>query len=185
MAKIHPTADVSAEAEIGEGTRIWANVQIRERAKIGRNCIIGRNSYIEFDVSIGNNVKIQNNASLYVGLTVEDGAFIGPHVVFTNDKLPRAINPDGTLKSAADWHVGETLVRYGASIGAHSVVVTGVSIGRWSMIGSGTTVTKDVPDHALVIGNPGRIIGWISANGVRCATQDEARALTYQESSKR
>lgn len=184
MASIHPTADVSQQAEIGDGTRVWAHVQIRERAKIGRNCIIGRNSYIEFDVTVGDNVKIQNNASLYVGLTVEDGVFIGPHVIFTNDKLPRAINPDGTLKSASDWHVGKTLVRYGAALGAGTVVVTGVTIGRWAMIGSGAVVTRDVPDHALVVGNPGRIIGYVSAGGVRCATQPEAIALTRQESNR-
>jgi UDP-2-acetamido-3-amino-2,3-dideoxy-glucuronate N-acetyltransferase len=183
MSYIHPTADVSPHAQIGTGSRIWANVQIRERAQIGSNCIIGRNCYIECDVVVGDNVKIQNNASLYVGLTVEDGVFIGPHVVFTNDKLPRAINANGTLKSATDWHVGQTLVRYGAAIGAHSVIVTGVTLGRWAMIGSGSTVTKDVPDHALVVGNPARVIGWVSANGVRCATQAQAQALTAQEAN--
>lgn len=181
MSIIHPTADVSPQAVIGAGTRVWANVQIRERATIGRNCIIGRNCYVECDVVVGDNVKIQNNASLYVGLSVEDGVFIGPHVVFTNDKLPRAINPNGTLKSAADWHVGRTLVRYGAAIGAHSVIVTGVSVGRWAMIGSGSVVTKNVPDHALVVGNPGRVIGYVSAAGVRCDTQAEAIELTLQE----
>jgi UDP-2-acetamido-3-amino-2,3-dideoxy-glucuronate N-acetyltransferase len=181
MATIHAAADVSAQAEIGEGTRVWSNVQIRERAKLGCNCIVGRNSYIEFDVTIGNNVKIQNNASLYVGVTVEDGVFIGPHVIITNDKLPRAINPDGSLKSAADWHVGETRICYGAALGAGTVVVTGVRIGRWAMVGSGAVVTKDVPDHALVVGNPARIIGWVSSNGVRCAIQEEAIALTEQE----
>lgn len=183
MVMIHATADVSPQAEIGEGTKIWANVQIRERAHIGENCIIGRNTYIEFDVVVGNNVKIQNNASLYVGLTVENGVFIGPHVVFTNDKLPRAINPDGSLKSAADWHVGQTLVRYGAAIGANTVIVTGITVGRWAVIGSGSVVTKDVSDHALVVGNPARVIGWVSAGGIRCGSQDEAIALTRSETS--
>jgi UDP-2-acetamido-3-amino-2,3-dideoxy-glucuronate N-acetyltransferase len=182
VAIIHPTADVSSEATIGDGTRVWAHVQIRERANIGRNCIIGRNSYIEFDVTIGDNVKIQNNSSLYVGLTVEDGVFIGPHVIFTNDKLPRAINPDGSLKSAADWHVGKTLVRYGSAIGAGAVIVTGVTIGRWAMIGSGSVVTKDVPDYALAVGNPAHVIGYVSASGVRCATMEEAASLTQDES---
>jgi UDP-2-acetamido-3-amino-2,3-dideoxy-glucuronate N-acetyltransferase len=181
MATIHPTADVSPQAEIGEGTRVWANVQIRERAKIGLNCIIGRNSYVDFDVIVGDNVKIQNNASLYVGLTVDDGVFIGPHVIFTNDKLPRAINPDGSLKSAADWHVGKTHIQYGAAIGAGAIIVTGVTIGRWAMVGSGTVVTKDVPDYALVVGNPAHIIGYVSSTGVRCATQEAAAALTNRE----
>jgi acetyltransferase-like isoleucine patch superfamily enzyme len=184
MALIHPTADVSPQAEIGEGTRVWANVQIRERAKLGRSCIVGRNSYIDFDVTIGDNVKIQNNASLYVGLTVEDGVFIGPHAIFTNDKLPRAINPDGSLKSVADWHVGKTRLQYGAAIGAGAIIVTGVTVGRWAMVGSGSVVAKDVPDYALVVGNPARVIGYISATGVRCTTQEEAAALTAREASQ-
>jgi len=182
MATIHPTADVSSQAEIGDGTRVWSNVQIRERAKIGRNCIIGRNCYIEFDVTVGDNVKIQNNSSLYVGLTVDDGVFIGPHVVFTNDKLPRSINPDGSLKSAADWHVGTTHVQYGAAIGAGAVIVTGGTVGRWAMVGSGSVVTKDVPDYALVVGNPAHVIGYVSATGVRCESQEAAARLTADES---
>ncbi|PDW01836.1 acyltransferase [Candidatus Viridilinea mediisalina] len=177
MATIHPTADVSPLAVIGAGTRVWSYVQIRERARIGVDCIIGRNCYIDLDVSIGDRVKIQNNASLYLGLSVEDGVFIGPHVVFTNDKVPRAINPDGTLKQTSDWQVGQTRVCYGAAIGAHSVIVTGITIGRWAMVGAGSTVTKDVPDYGLVLGNPARLIGWVNARGERCASQAEARAL--------
>jgi acetyltransferase-like isoleucine patch superfamily enzyme len=183
VATIHPTAEVSPLATVGEGTRIWALTQIRERAVIGRNCIVGRNCYIECDVTVGDNVKIQNNASLFVGVTVEDGVFIGPHVIFTNDKLPRAINPNGTLKRAEDWHVGQTRVRYGAALGAGAIVVTGVTIGCWAMIGSGAVVTRDVPDYALVVGNPGRIVGYISSTGVRCATQQEASELTQREIS--
>lgn len=181
MAIVHPTADVSPAAEIGAGTRVWSHVQIRERAHVGANCIIARNVYIECDVAVGDNVKIQNNASLYTGLTVEDGVFIGPHVIFTNDRVPRAINPDGTLKSASDWHVGTTLVCYGAALGAGSVVVTGVTIGRWALVGAGAVVTRDVPEHAIVLGNPARIVGYVSAGGVRCANQEEARALTESE----
>ena len=181
MIRIHPNAEVSPEAEIGDGTMIWRNVQIREKARIGNDCIIGQGAYVEYGVIIGNRVKIQNNSSLYNGLTLEDGVFVGPHVVFTNDKLPRGINPDGSLKGAADWVVGATLVRFGAAIGACAVIVTGVTIGRWAMVGSGAVVTKDVPDHALVVGNPARVVGWVSATGKRCDTQEEASALTKAE----
>src|SRR6476660_9144103 len=124
MIKIHPDAEVSPEVEIGDGSIIWRNVQIREQTRLGRKCIIGQSAYIDFAVVIGDNVKIQNNASLYHGLELEDGVFVGPHVIFTNDRLPRAINPDGSLKSADDWVVGRTLVRYGAALGAGVVVIT-------------------------------------------------------------
>jgi UDP-2-acetamido-3-amino-2,3-dideoxy-glucuronate N-acetyltransferase len=181
MTRIHPHAEVHPDASVGEGSMIWRNVQVRERARLGTKCIVGKDAYIEYGVSVGDNVKIQGAASLYDGLTVEDGVFIGPHVVFTNDKVPRAINPDGTLKSADDWQVGKTLVRYGAALGACSVVVTGVTIGCWAMVGSGSVVTKDVPDHALVAGNPARILGWVSAAGVRCESQAQAIEQTQAE----
>jgi len=162
---IHPTADVSPDATIGKGTKVWSLSQIRERASIGRDCIIGRNVYVGSDVSLGDNVKVQNNASLYEGLTVERGVFIGPHVCFTNDRLPRAVNPDGSLKSAEDWDLGRTVIREGASIGASSVVVTGITIGRWALVAAGSVVTRDVPDHGLVMGNPARLRGFVC----RCA----------------
>lgn len=178
---IHPSADVSPAAEIGEGTRIWHAAQVRERAKLGRNCIIGKNSYIDFEVSLGDNVKVQNNASLYHGLTVEDGVFIGPHVIVTNDRIPRAVNADGSLKGADDWEVGATRICTGASIGAGAILVTGVTIGRWALVGAGSVVTRDVADHAIVVGNPARVIGYISAGGTRCTTAEEALARTQEE----
>ncbi len=181
MSTIHPSAEVSPAAVIGEGTRIWHAAQIRERARLGRNCIVGKNVYIDFDVAIGDNVKIQNNASLYHGLTIEDGVFVGPHAIFTNDKLPRAITPDGALKGADDWEVSPTRVRYGAAIGAGAIVIAGVTIGRWALVGAGAVVTRDVPDHAVVAGNPARVHGYVSAGGARCATQAEAIALTRDE----
>lgn len=172
---IHPTADVSPRAIIGEGTRIWHQAQVREGARIGRNCIIGKNVYIDFDVTIGDNVKIQNNASIYHGATIEDGVFIGPHVCLTNDKFPRAINPDGTLKGGADWEVGRIVLRYGCSIGAGAVVVTGVTIGRWAVVGAGAVVTHDVPDHGLVVGNPARLVGYVCTCGRRLAPAEGGR----------
>jgi UDP-2-acetamido-3-amino-2,3-dideoxy-glucuronate N-acetyltransferase len=114
---------------------------------------------------IGSNVKIQNHASLFDGLTLEDGVFVGPHVCFTNDLLPRAITPDGTLKSADDWVITPTLVQYGASIGAGSVIICGITIGEFALIGAGSVVTRDVPPHTLVFGNPARQRGYVG----RCA----------------
>lgn len=166
---------------VGAGSKVWSNVQIRTGARVGRNCVFGRNSFVDADVVVGDNVKVQNNASLYEGVSVEDGAFIGPHVIFTNDRIPRAVNPDGSLKSADDWVLDQTLVKTGAALGAGTVVVTGVTIGAWSMTGSGSVVTKSVPDHALVLGNPARIVGWVSAAGDRCDSADAAAELTELE----
>ena len=117
-------------------------------------------------VAIGDNCKIQNGVSIYQGVTLEDGVFCGPHCVFTNDLRPRAINPDGTIQSSADWEVAETYVRQGVSIGANSVIVCGVEIGSWAMIGAGSVVTKDVPEHGLVYGNPARLRGFVCRCGV-------------------
>lgn len=166
---IHPTADVATEARIGEGTRIWNQTQIREGAQIGSECIIGKNVYIDFGVQIGNRVKIQNNVSIYHGVTVEDGVFIGPHVCFCNDMLPRAITPSGALKGQEDWEVGKVLVRTGASIGAGSIILPDVTIGSFALIGSGSVVTRSVPDQALVYGNPARLQSYVC----RCARKLE------------
>ena len=181
MTYIHPSATVEDGAVVGEGTKIWSNVQVRTGAVIGSNCVFGRNSFVDVDVHVGDNVKVQNNSSLYEGVTLEDGVFIGPHVIFTNDRIPRAVNPDGTLKSTDDWELGRTTVRQGAALGAGTVVITGVTIGAWAMVGSGAVVTRDVADHALVVGNPARVVGYVSAGGVRCDTQEDARRLTVEE----
>jgi acetyltransferase-like isoleucine patch superfamily enzyme len=127
--------------------------------------------YVGAGVRLGRNCKVQNNALLYEGVELEDGVFVGPQVCFTNDYLPRAVNPDLSLKSAEDWDVGTTRVREGASIGAQSVVITGVTIGRWALVGAGSLVTRDVPDHALVYGSPARQQGWVC----RCARRLEVR----------
>ena len=171
---VHPTSDVSAEAEIGSGTKIWQHCQVRENAQIGSNCILSKGVYIDSGVKIGNNVKIQNGISVYHGVTLEDGVFCGPHCVFTNDKRPRAINPDGTLKSGDDWVVSETLVKNGASIGAHATIICGNTLGQWSMIGAGAVVTKDVPDYGLMIGNPARLVGFVCPCGEKLKLSEES-----------
>lgn len=162
---IHPTAEVSSNAQIGVGTRIWGQVQVREHACIGETCNIGKGVYIDSHVHIGSNVKIQNHVSLFEGVTLEDGVFVGPHVCFTNDLLPRAITPEGTLKNADDWVITPTLVKYGASIGAGSIIVCGITIGEFALIGAGSVVTGDVAPHTLVFGNPARQHGQVC----RCA----------------
>jgi UDP-2-acetamido-3-amino-2,3-dideoxy-glucuronate N-acetyltransferase len=163
--RVHTTADVSPDAEIGSGTSIWNQAQVRERARIGAACVIGKNVYVDVDVVIGDRVKVQNNVSLFRGVTVEDGVFIGPHVCFTNDRVPRAINRDGSPKTDADWEVSPIVVRRGAALGANSTILPGVTIGRWAMVGSGSVVTRDVADHELVAGNPARRLGSACACG--------------------
>jgi len=172
---IHETADVSEKAKIGRDTNIWNQSQVRESAVIGDNCILSKNVYVCAGVKIGDNVKIQNNVSVYQGVTIEDGVFVGPHVCFTNDLLPRAINSDGKPKTGADnpddWKITKTLVKKGASIGANSTIVCGVTIGEWALVGAGSVITKDVPDYGLVYGNPAKLHGFVCA----CAEKLEKR----------
>jgi UDP-2-acetamido-3-amino-2,3-dideoxy-glucuronate N-acetyltransferase len=169
MIRIHPSAEVSPKAEIGEGTSIWHQAQVREGARVGRECILGKNVYVDFNVVIGDRVKIQNNCSVYHGTVIEDGAFLGPHVVTTNDPYPRAINPDGTLKGNDDWEVRPVRICRGASIGANSVILPGVTVGSFAMVGAGSVVTRDVPPQGLVIGHPGRLAGYVCICGQRLA----------------
>ncbi|MEW5958651.1 MAG: acyltransferase, partial [Chloroflexota bacterium] len=172
---IHPSAEVSSEAKIGPGTKIWHQVQVRGGAKIGANCILSKGVYIDAGVTIGNNVKVQNYVSIYHGVTLEDGVFCGPHCVFTNDKAPRAINKDGSLKTGADWVVSPTVVGKGASIGANATIVCGIKIGQWAMIGAGSVVTRDVPDYGLVWGNPARLRGFVCpcGNGLKASRAND------------
>lgn len=159
-------ADVSASATVGDRTKIWDLAQVRENATIGEDCIVGRGAYIGSGVSIGSNCKIQNQALVYEPAVLEDGVFIGPAVVLTNDTFPRAVNPDGTLKSAADWEPVGVVVRSGASIGARAVCIAPVVVGSWATVAAGAVVTRDVPDFALVAGVPARRIGWVGRAGI-------------------
>ena len=164
---IHPTAQISENSLIPESAKVCHWAQIREEASIGENCIIGKSSYIGANVSLGNNCKVQNNCSIYQGSKIEDGVFIGPHCILTNDNNPRAINPDGTIKVGSNWDIEGVTIKQGASIGARSVILPGITIGKWALVGAGSVVTKDVPDFALVYGNPAKQYAWVDESGKR------------------
>jgi acetyltransferase-like isoleucine patch superfamily enzyme len=165
-ARILPSADVDAGADLGDGTTVWHLAQVREGAVLGRSCIVGRGAYVGTGVVIGDNVKIQNYALVYEPARLEDGVFIGPAVVLTNDEFPRSVTPDGELKSAHDWTPVGVTVREGASIGARAVLVAPVTVGRWALVAAGSVVTRDVPDFALVAGVPARRLKWVGRAGV-------------------
>jgi UDP-2-acetamido-3-amino-2,3-dideoxy-glucuronate N-acetyltransferase len=164
--RIQPSADVSAEAEIGEGSSVWHLAQVREGAVIGRNCIVGRGAYVGTGVRMGDNCKLQNYALVYEPAVLEDGVFVGPAVCFTNDHFPRSVAPDGTLKRGDDWEAVGVTCREGSSIGARAVCVAPVTIGRWALVAAGSVVVKDVPDFALVAGVPARRLRWVGKAGV-------------------
>jgi UDP-2-acetamido-3-amino-2,3-dideoxy-glucuronate N-acetyltransferase len=164
-ARVHPTAEVEAGAMLGAGTSVWHQAQVRAGARVGARCIIGKGAYIDADVQIGDNCKIQNYALIYHGARLGHGVFVGPAAVLTNDRYPRAITPDGALKSVDDWDCGEIDVDDGAAIGAGAIIVTGVRIGRFATIGAGAVVTHDVPPHALMIGSPAWLAGWVCRCG--------------------
>jgi acetyltransferase-like isoleucine patch superfamily enzyme len=165
-ARIQDSADVDPTAEIGDGTSIWHLAQVRDGARLGEGCNIGRGAYIGPGVTLGNHCKIQNYALVYEPAVLADGVFIGPAAVLTNDTFPRAINPDGSLKSAHDWQAVGVTIREGAAIGARAVCVAPVTIGRWATVAAGAVVTRDVPDFALVVGVPARRVGWVGRAGV-------------------
>jgi UDP-2-acetamido-3-amino-2,3-dideoxy-glucuronate N-acetyltransferase len=189
--KILASADVDESATIGDGSSVWHLAQVREGATLGRGCVVGRGAYIGSGVELGDHCKVQNYALVYEPAQLGHGVFVGPAVVLTNDTYPRAVNPDGTGKSAADWEPVGVLVGDGASIGARSVCVAPVRIGAWSLVAAGSVVTKDVPDHALVAGVPARRIGWVGRTGRRLV--DDGSGLltcpdtheTYRESDGR
>jgi UDP-2-acetamido-3-amino-2,3-dideoxy-glucuronate N-acetyltransferase len=167
-AFVHQTAEIEPGAVLGEGTRVWHQGHVRRGAVIGSGCNLGKNVFVDEGVVIGDRVKIQNNVSVYHGVELGDDVFVGPSAVFTNDLNPRA--------HSADWRVGRTIVREGASIGANATIVCGIVIGRSALIGAGSVVTRDVADHQLVYGNPARPHGWVCRCGATVSRADQAPA---------
>ena len=169
---VNDHAVVDDNVEIGEGTKIWHFAHVQSGAKIGKKCVLGQNVNVGNNVTIGNFVKIQNNVSVYEGVTLEDYVFCGPSMVFTNVIDPRSKYP----QVGAEYYI-KTLVKEGASLGANSTIVCGNTIGRFAFVGAGSVVTKDVPDYALVVGNPARIVGWMSEGGekLKFNENDEAK----------
>ena len=166
-ARVHATADLETDVVVGPRTSVWHRAQIRTGARIGADCVIGRDAFIDEGVTLGDRVKVQNLALVYHGVTVEDGVFIGPNAILTNDRYPRAITSTGELARAADWQVSPIVLRHGCSIGAGAVVVAGIDVGRFATVGAGAVVTRTVADNALVAGNPARRLGWVCDCGQR------------------
>jgi UDP-2-acetamido-3-amino-2,3-dideoxy-glucuronate N-acetyltransferase len=168
---VHESSYVDEPCEIGEGTKIWHFSHVMAGSKIGRRCNIGQNVVVSSGVVIGDNVKIQNNVSVYTGVELEDDVFCGPSMVFTNVTNPRSHVPRKD-------EYRKTLVRRGASIGANATVVCGHTIGRYAFIGAGAVVTRDVPDYAMIVGNPARVAGWMCECGVKLDLSPDAAAST-------
>jgi UDP-2-acetamido-3-amino-2,3-dideoxy-glucuronate N-acetyltransferase len=166
---VHDSSYVDEGSQIGKGTKIWHFCHVMTRSRIGRECNIGQNVVISPDVVIGDNVKIQNNVSVYTGVVIEDDVFCGPSMVFTN-----VINPRGHVSRKHEFR--RTLVKRGASLGANSTILCGHTIGRYAFVGAGAVVTKDIPDYALVMGNPARIAGWMCGCGAKLAAGAAAPA---------
>ena len=176
--RIHPTAIVEPGASIGDGTSVWDCVHVRAGARIGRRCIVGEKTYVAGGASIGDLCKLNANVYVCAGVTIEDGAMVAAHTVFTNDRMPRACDPDlrDLLPSEADERTLATTVRRGASIGANCTIGPGLELGAFCMVGMASVVTRNVPAHALVVGNPARVVGAVCRCGERVASfaRDEA-----------
>jgi len=187
---IAPSADVDERAHVAETAQVWDLAQVREGAVVGDNCVIGRGVYVDAGVVLGSNCKVQNNALLYAPAVLEDGVFVGPAVIFTNDSFPRAVKADGSLKSGSDWEMVGVHARVGASIGAGAVVLGGVEVGEWALVAAGSVVTRDVLPYALMAGTPARRIGWVGDHGHPLVLEDglwisDQGATVYVESEGR
>jgi acetyltransferase-like isoleucine patch superfamily enzyme len=163
---------VDGRAQVADSARVWGLAQVREEASVGENCIVGRGAYIDAGVRVGANCKIQNNALVYAPAILEEGVFIGPAAILTNDTFPRAINPDGSVKTASDWEMVGVTVRRGASIGAGAIVLGGVEVGEWALVAAGAVVSKDVAPYALVAGVPARRVSWVGPSGRTLVERD-------------
>lgn len=164
---VHPSAEVDRSAVIGPGSTIWNEAQVRQNARIGAECVLGKGVYIDVGVVVGDRVKLENRVSVFKGARLESGVFVGPHSCLLNDKRPRSTLPDGTLKAEVDWEGAGVTVEEGAAVGGGCTLLPGVRIGRHAMIGAGSVVTRDVPAHSLVIGNPAREVGKVCVCGGR------------------
>jgi acetyltransferase-like isoleucine patch superfamily enzyme len=177
-ARVHASADLESDVSIGPRSSVWNRAVLRNGASIGAECIIGRDAFIDEGVHLGDRVKVQNGALVYHGVTVGNGVFIGPGAILTNDRYPRAITATGELARGDDWTLSPIELRDGCSIGAGAVVVAGTKVGRFSTVGAGAIVTRDVPDFALVAGNPARRLGWVCACGTRLTDATGAAAAS-------
>ncbi len=183
-AMIDSRAVVEEGATLGSNVKVWHWAHVRKGASLGANTIVGKSAFIDSDVRMGENCKIQNNASIYHGAELGAGVFVGPHVCITNDRYPRAITADGHLKTAADWQVIRTIVGTGASIGAQSTIVAGVTLGEWCLIGAGSLVTKSIPPFALAYGSPARIAGIVGYDGKMISSAYKAGTYRCSSSGK-
>jgi len=170
-----PGAEVEDGADVGAGTKVWGLASVRSGAVIGRNCVLGRGCDVGPGARVGSNVKIPTYALVFEPAHIADGVFIGPHAVLTNDVNPRAVTPDGRLKTNDDWDMVAVTIEEGAAIGARSVCVAPVRVGRWALVAAGAVVTADVPPFALVAGVPARRIGWVGRAGKRLVAKGENR----------
>jgi acetyltransferase-like isoleucine patch superfamily enzyme len=178
--KIHSTAEVARDAEIGAGTAIWNEAQVREGARLGRECVLGKGVYVDAGVQIGDRVKLENRVSVFKGARLGTGVFVGPHSCLLNDRQPRAITPDGRLKGEADWTVSGVTVEEGASIGGGCTILPGITIGSYALVGAGSVVTRDVPPQGLVFGNPARLHGYVCPCGSRLDDLGSCRSCRRQ-----